>query len=310
MDHPNPLNVKSSFTWFLREFLFFTWNLRAFSLSFPILRVPHYFPLPLTTSSSSFFSSLSSTNSIFCCGSSHTTNRPYHDPLFGTIGEYLFFSSRSQVKSCYETNFIQGIKVGNLCPLIFIHLNLQDAIYCLSGYQDYHRVIELINQELLFPNHKNQNQKNRNFKHWDWGGQPQQQQKQQLMEQWSQRVFYLNKLKALLELKSMSSKSYKFTLFHSLNLLSFSPQDHQLQPQRLPSPCSAIEDYISWKRYVIETFDPIYALVAMLLCERLWAYLRDRLLFDQMENPVQSKNRYLSWRLIGRLCVSRRDLDL
>jgi thiaminase (transcriptional activator TenA) len=207
----------------------------------------------------------------------------YNSPCSGTIGEYLFHSSQSLVKECYETRFIQGIKSGNLCPVTFTNLNFQDAIYCLSGCHDYHRVIYLINLELLS---QSQNSKNLRNKIKDLP-----------------RENYLKKLRTLFELKSISSKNYKFTLFTSWNLLP-SPQRVEGLPT-LPAPCSAVEDYICWKRSVIETLDPIYALIVMLPCERLWAYLGDRLLHDQSGQPhdrhlsqqqqQQQSNRYQFW---------------
>ncbi|MEM9919286.1 MAG: TenA family transcriptional regulator [Bacteroidota bacterium] len=54
-------------------------------------------------------------------------------------------------------------------------------------------------------------------------------------------------------------------------------------------PSKAIEEYSNYERKVVQELDPIYALVVMLPCEYLWAWLGAQL------SPAQPGNLYAPW---------------
>lgn len=62
-----------------------------------------------------------------------STSEPPQDSLFWK----MWNACTSIAKQTLETTFIQGIKNGNLDPVVYGGFNVSDAYYCFNGAQDY-----------------------------------------------------------------------------------------------------------------------------------------------------------------------------
>lgn len=99
-----------------------------------------------------------------------------------------------------------------------------------------------------------------------------------------EEIDYLTDLMKFFSKKAASYERYSAELFDTWNIND---------PSGIKS-ASAVQEYISWELHVVLNFtDPIYLLIAMLPCERLWAYLGDRLSNDP--NLKCDGNLYQFW---------------
>ena len=159
-----------------------------------------------------------------------STQPPPPDALF-----WKMWNACTQIsQAALETQFIQGIKQGNLDPVEYGGFNISDAYYCFNGAQDYQEAESRAQDALL-------------------------------------KAFLLAKY------KSYDKYNQEFpTVWHLKDAAGVVPTE-------------VCRQYSDFESSIAAHQDPIYAVVVMLPCEYLWAWLASQLA------PPSPGNLYAPW---------------
>ena len=158
------------------------------------------------------------------------TTPPPEDALFWK----LWKANTHIAQEALNTDFVQGIKNGNLNPQTYGAFNISDAYYCFHGATDYQTAADRASHTVL---------------------------------------------KAYLQQKHDSYKSYNDTF----------PDTWRVQDGSSIVPTDVCKAYSAFESSVCQGEEPIYALIVMLPCEYLWAWLGDQLA------GYEDNNLYKDW---------------
>lgn len=158
------------------------------------------------------------------------TTPPPADSLF-----WKMWKANTQIaQEALNTDFVQGIKKGNLHPQTYGAFNVSDAYYCFHGADDYHYAADRAKNPIL---------------------------------------------QAFLQHKHDSYQSYNDTF----------PDTWRVRNGESIVPTDVCAQYADFEAQVCNQEEPIYALIAMLPCEYLWAWLGEQL------NGYHDNNLYGDW---------------